>query len=190
MTNLHQRFNAFMDADRNLLFGVMAYHEDYLDLAQLGAICRSWAGDKSKPIPQMLVERGWLSEHDRNEIERRVLRKLKKSSGNVQATLSSVANGEVRDVLKEVDDSDVQNSVRSWPEGGHLLIETLIQKPGSTESDESRYTLTEVRGKGGLGRVWMAFDKQLNRKVALKEGSSRKLMGSFGRSGVCWKRGS
>ena len=50
-----------MQTDRNLLFGVLAFQDEYIDLAQLAAICRAWAADKSRSIPQLLVERQWLS---------------------------------------------------------------------------------------------------------------------------------
>ena len=43
--------------DRNLLFGVLAFQDEYIDLAQLAAICRAWVADKSRSIPQLLVER-------------------------------------------------------------------------------------------------------------------------------------
>ena len=33
----------------------------------------------------------------------------------------------------------------------------------------SRYALTRVHGEGGLGRIWLARDDQLNRDIALKE---------------------
>ena len=40
-----------MQTDRNLLFGVLAFQDEYIDLAQLAAICRAWAADKSHSIP-------------------------------------------------------------------------------------------------------------------------------------------
>ena len=59
-----------MQTDRNLLFGVLAFQDEYIDLAQLAAICRAWAADKTHSIPQLLVERQWLSKPDRDNLER------------------------------------------------------------------------------------------------------------------------
>ena len=36
-----------MGTDRNLLFGVLAFQDEYIDLAQLAAICRAWAAAPS-----------------------------------------------------------------------------------------------------------------------------------------------
>ena len=158
-----------MQTDRNLLFGVLAFQDEYIDLAQLAAICRAWVTDKSRSIPQLLVERQWLSEQGRDELERKVERKLKRFVGDAHATLGAVADGAVRDVLKQVNDPDISESLSSWPDSGHVLMETLVPDPQSPDNKLSRYTLTHVHGKGGIGKVWMAYDKQLNREVALKE---------------------
>ena len=158
-----------MQTDRNLLFGVLAFQDEYIDLAQLAAICRAWAADKSRSIPQLLVERQWLSEQGRDELVRKVERKLKRFVGDVHATLGAVADGAVRDVLKQIHDPDISESLSSWPDSGHIIMETLVPDPQSPDKTLSRYTLTHVHGKGGIGQVWLAYDKQLNREVALKE---------------------
>ena len=59
-----------MTTERHLLFAVLAFESDLIDLAQLTAACRAWVADKSKPIADLLVERGWITAEDRGFVEK------------------------------------------------------------------------------------------------------------------------
>jgi serine/threonine-protein kinase len=49
----------------------------------------------------------------------------------------------------------------------HIRLNSLAEPP--SESIESRYTITKLHAKGGIGQVWVARDASLGREVALKE---------------------
>ncbi len=190
-----------MQTDRNLLFGVLAFQDEYIDLAQLAAICRAWVADKSRSIPQLLVERQWLAESDRDELERKVERKLKRFVGDAHATLGAVADSAVRDVLRQVDDPDVRaaipeladesrlgfhpDPIRSSPDrsGWNPNLQNDVDPASPSDTSEPRYTRGQLQGEGSFGIVWLAYDKQLDREVALKE-----LKTSKSRNPDLWKR--
>ena len=53
-------------------------------------------------------------------------------------------------------------------------VQTLMpvseERPGQGDGrPKPRYTLTRLHAEGGLGKVWIARDGDLNREVALKE---------------------
>ena len=158
-----------MSAERYLLFAVLAFENELIDLAQLTSVCRAWAEDKSKPLADLLVERGWLSLKNREFIDELVERKLAKHQHDPRVTLNSVVRGDVCDAIKQVEDADIQQSLSSWPLSGPVLIETIGETLGEPEQPKSRYTWVSEVGKGGLGKVWLARDNDLAREVALKE---------------------
>ncbi len=155
-----------MSVEQNLLFAVLAFEDELIDLQQLTAACRAWAGDKSKPLADLLVERGWISAEDRAFLDRKADRKLAKHQNDPQTTLNVVTRGDLCDVLRsEVNDTEVRQSLGKWPSTAPVLVETLVD----TGQSQSRYTWISQVGAGGLGQVWLANDNNLSREVAVKE---------------------
>src|SRR4051794_3439364 len=89
--------DAMVDVDQNLLFGVLALQDDFIDQAQFTDLCAGWAMRIETPLADLLIERGWITEDDRREIERKIARKLRKHGGDPRATLGAVAGVDARD---------------------------------------------------------------------------------------------
>ena len=159
--------------EKHLLFAVLAFESDLIDLAQLTAACRAWVADKSKPIADLLVERGWITAEDRGFVEKQLERKLAKHQHDPRVTLNSIVRGDVCDAIKQVEDADIQQSLSSWPSSGPVLIETIGETLGEPEQPKSRYTWISEVGKGGLGKVWLARDNDLARAKRPGSGTAK-----------------
>jgi eukaryotic-like serine/threonine-protein kinase len=154
--------------DRNLLFAVIALQDDLIDQTQFADVCAGWAMQLERPLPDLLIERKWITDQDCKDVERKLERKVKKNQGDVRATLGAAAEIEVRGVLEAIDNQQLRHSIHALPPArGHVLLETLVPPPA--QRDSLRYTLTKLHAEGGLGKIWIAHDTDLNRDVALKE---------------------
>lgn len=156
-----------MTTDQNLLFGVLALQLDFIDAPQFAQICCAWAGCKDKPLGDLLVERGWMTAADRDQVQQLLERKVQRRQGDVRQALSELAGPEIRDVMHAVGDADVEQTVAYLePVPGFVRVAETVELG---QAELSHYTLSRVHDQGGLGRVWLAFDKTLHRNVALKE---------------------
>jgi len=58
-----------MDADQNLLFGVLALQADVLDADQFIKACTLWTTRKEASLADLLIELGWITVADKVAVD-------------------------------------------------------------------------------------------------------------------------
>jgi PAS domain S-box-containing protein len=154
-----------MDTDRNLMFGVLALQTDLIDSHQFVEACTLWASRKENSLAALLLERGWILPGDQDHLEYLLQRKLERCGGECGPALANLRD-DVKHSLAALGDAELEHSLAGEPRAGQLqCLETV----NWVANPDDRYELTRLYASGGIGRVWLARDRELGREVALKE---------------------
>lgn len=176
-----------MDAERNLLFGLFALQAELINDAQFAEVRTDLANRVGADLGELLVERGWLTQRDREHLDYLLDRRLAKYDGDARACLAAArATGEAANLatscppsLPDWEDltpppppalplnggpSGSAHAATAGPAGG------LAYAPAPpTQAGASRYALLRLHAVGGIGRIWLTRDGAFGRQVALKE---------------------
>jgi eukaryotic-like serine/threonine-protein kinase len=149
-----------MDAERNLLSGVLALQTGLIDAQQFLEVFKLWSAAKDGTFVDLLIERGWLRPADRLHLDYLVNRKTA-----ARANLSTVGEG-VKDPPTPREDVDIPSAADEFAQDEQsVTTETLAYGPEVPK----RYSIWRLHATGGIGHVWLAHDGHLGRDVALKE---------------------
>lgn len=138
-----------LDPSHDLRLALRAFEGGLLDRHELRAALRAWSGASGRSLSEILATRGIL--------DAPTLARLVDEVAN-EAPLAAAIGSDVREA-------------RTAPDS---LAETIdhVRTPiaaAGTQSDASRFEVLGRHARGGLGEVFQASDRELNRTVALKQ---------------------
>src|SRR3954471_5518472 len=104
------------DADRNLLFGILALQTDFVSREALIRAMHGWVPDKGKPLGQVLREQQALGEDEHALLEALVQKHLRRHGDDPRQTLAALSSvGSIREELGQLADPDVRASLAHVP---------------------------------------------------------------------------
>jgi serine/threonine protein kinase/formylglycine-generating enzyme required for sulfatase activity len=159
-------------SDTNLLFGILAMKMNFIRPDDLLEAMGIWFLDRQKTLSEILTERQAISAKDRDLLESMV-RESQARQGYIGRSTeqkrpptpasprgSSALNGAAEcDEAQRTTQADVRGD-------GDLTADWSDRR---MESADERYLVVRPHARGGIGKVSVALDVQLNREVALKE---------------------
>jgi serine/threonine protein kinase/formylglycine-generating enzyme required for sulfatase activity len=158
-------------ADRNLLFGILALQMDFIDKDALVRAMNAWALDKDRPLGQILVDQGALSQGRYALLDPLVEEHIRQHGNDPRQSLAALSSaGSARQDLGQVADPDLQASLAHVsPRRDDDSFATRSESVGGPTSPALRFRVLRPHAQGGLGQVSVALDEELGREVALKE---------------------
>jgi len=145
----------------DLLFSILAAQNDLIKTDELIEIGSAWAANPAKGLKERIGER--VSADDMELLERLVVRALEKHGGDIERSIRALNADEL---LFKTLGGAVKLEEPKEEEGcacGDPICEKItLESPG-------RYTIKEEKNRGGIGKIFLAFDEHIGREIAVKE---------------------
>lgn len=153
----------------NLMFGITAVEMGLIDQAQFAAACTRVAAEPQHSIADVLLNVNALTEDQCKQVIDQILESSPGQTASPQKTVvQNAQKNQMQTVQSDLDD-DLDNAVDTNNRSADFFDGDFHVQGEPQLPENSHYKLNEVYAEGGLSRVWVAEDTNLNRKVALKQ---------------------
>lgn len=139
-------------SDSDARFGEFAVRFGGVSESQLQRALALWNNQQSRPLGEVLVELGALTDESRRILETRWATQLSQEADESDGSNPNVSAADSQATM----DFPPQNT-------------TSTTDTGPVADSSHRFQRTQLHAEGGLGAVYEAHDRELNRTVALKE---------------------
>jgi eukaryotic-like serine/threonine-protein kinase len=154
-----------LENERNLFFGMLALQNNFIDRDALVTAFNAWVADKSRPIERILVERGLLAPDLHPVVAALAEKYLERDQVSPVADLRGQCASPTIDEPLEFGPSQNEEPPETIRDG---VGEDTLTFASAEDCSQGRFQILRAHDRGGLGEVFVARDRELNREVALK----------------------